>query len=187
MLAGERPKSTNSGLLMRTELLAKFILSHALTSATSMETASKPITPLKWDVEWPFMAKDTSMGASNGSELLVSWTDNLLIPEARWGDGVRVGYWAWGTQPGVLIGAGVPWHGVIPAPPAYLPRSPLENLRTISVTIAFGRTVWRRLKISCTPITSAVTSGLIDPMMPVMIFVTNRLINNFCVNFPLVV
>ena len=47
VLAGESPKSTNFGVFPRTELLAKFILLHALTSVTSPETAYKPITPLK--------------------------------------------------------------------------------------------------------------------------------------------
>ena len=64
--AGESPKSTNFGVLPRTELLAKFILLHALTLATSPETASKSITPMKWDVEWLFMAKGPLMGVSNG-------------------------------------------------------------------------------------------------------------------------
>ena len=39
------------------------------------------------------------------------------------------------------------------------------QLCAASVTIAFGRTVWRRLRISCTPITSVVMSGLIGLMM----------------------
>ena len=45
------------GVFPRTELLAKFILSRALTSTTSPETASRPITPLKWDLEWTFTAE----------------------------------------------------------------------------------------------------------------------------------
>ena len=54
----------------------------------------------------------------------MAWTDNLLVPEARWGDGVRFGAWAWGNQPGFLIVFDVPWHGVFPSRSAYLPRSP---------------------------------------------------------------
>ena len=60
------------------------------------------------------------------------------------------------------------------------------QLRPVSATLAFGSTVWRGLKISCIPITSAVKSGLVVPMTTGMIFGTNWLINNFCVNFPLV-
>ena len=59
----------------------------------------------------------------------VAWTDNLLVPESRWGDEVRVGKWAWVTKPGVLIGAEVLLRSVIPACPAYLPRSPPKNAR----------------------------------------------------------
>ena len=54
----------------------------------------------------------------------VAWTDNLLVPEARWGYGVRVGTWAWVTQPGVLIGVEVLWRGTFPARATYLSRSP---------------------------------------------------------------
>ena len=59
-----------------------------------------------------------------------AWTDNLLVPKARWGYGIRVGDWDWGTRPGVLIGADVPWRGVVPDRTAYLPRSPPENTCT---------------------------------------------------------
>ena len=61
------------------------------------------------------------------------------------------------------------------------------QLRTASVTLTFGRIVRSGLKMSCTPTTLAVTSRLIGPMTTGMIFGTNRLINNFWVNFPLVV
>ena len=47
VLAGKSPKSTKFGALTRTELLEKFILLRALTSATSPDNATKPITPLK--------------------------------------------------------------------------------------------------------------------------------------------
>ena len=60
----------------------------------------------------------------------VAWNDNLMVPEACWGDGVRVGGCAWGNQPGVLIEVDILWRGVIPAYAAYLPRSPPENART---------------------------------------------------------
>ena len=56
-----------------------------------------------------------------------------------------------------------------------------------SVMLAFRSTVWSGLRISCAPTRLAVKSGLIGPMTTGMIFGTNRLINNLCVNFPLVV
>ena len=61
------------------------------------------------------------------------------------------------------------------------------QLRAASVTLAFMRTVWHGLKISCMPITLTVIIGLIDPMTTGIIFGTNRLINIFCVKFPLLV
>ena len=45
--AGESPKFTNFGVSPKTELIAKFILLHGWTSATSAETVSTSITPLK--------------------------------------------------------------------------------------------------------------------------------------------
>ena len=47
------------------------------------------------------------------------------------------------------------------------------QLRAASVRLAFETTVWRGLKISCTPTTSAVTSGLVCLMTTGMIFGTN--------------
>ena len=43
----ESPKSTNFGVFPKTELLAKFILLLGLTFATSEETVSTLLTPLK--------------------------------------------------------------------------------------------------------------------------------------------
>ena len=55
------------------------------------------------------------------------WTDNFLCPSPLWGDGVRVGAWAWGIQPGGLYGGvDVPWRGAVPDCADYLPGS-LEN------------------------------------------------------------
>ena len=59
----------------------------------------------------------------------VDWTDNILVPNIRWGDRVRVGDWDWGNQPGVIIRYDVPWRSVVPARTAYLPRIPPENAR----------------------------------------------------------
>ena len=67
---GESPKSMNFGVSQKMELLAKFILSCGLTSATSAETVSTPITPLKSDVECPFTAENPLMEVSNGSAFL---------------------------------------------------------------------------------------------------------------------
>ena len=59
----------------------------------------------------------------------LAWTDNILVPEAGWGSGVRVGVWSWGIQPGVhFVGFDVLWSGAVPFLAAYLPRSP-ENAR----------------------------------------------------------
>ena len=75
----------------------------------------------------------------------VSWTDKLLVPKARWGDRVRFGYWAWGAQPGVLIGDDVLWRSVVPARPAYLPRSPPENARATACRVRDARLWEHRL------------------------------------------
>ena len=82
-------------------------------------------------------------------------------------------------------------HGVEPSLPVRLNfpgvRKICAQLRAASVKLAFRSTVWCGLKISCTPTTSAVNSVLIGPMTTGMIFGTNRLIDNCCVNFPLLV
>ena len=92
------------------ELLANFILLRALTSATSPRNVYKPITPLKYDVEWPFTAKDISTAVSNGSEFLplfaiLGWLGLITywLPKCA-------GYTDLGLEPGVLIGVDVPWH-----------------------------------------------------------------------------
>ena len=119
----------------------------------------------------------------------MAWTDNLLVHEERWGDGVRVGSWAWRNKPGFLIGFDVLWRGVVPVCAAYLPRSLKMRAqpRAAPVTLTFRSTVWRGLKISCTPTTSAVTSGLIGPKKTNMIYGTNGLLNNFCLKLLLIV
>ena len=55
--------------------------------------------------------------------------------------------------------------------------------RAASVTFACGRTVWGGLKLSCATSTLAVTRGVIGQMTAWMV----GLINNFCVEIPLVV
>ena len=197
MLAGESPKSMQFGLSPRTELLTRFILSRALKSATSPGTASKPINPPNKDVEWPFTAKDSSIGVLNGSAflplfaimgrlgLITSW-----FPKRNGEVELRL-------EPGLgefkldFVLADLTSYGVDPPLTVQLTFSRVwkmrAQLRATSVMLAFGSTVWHRFKISCTPTTSTVMSGLISLMMTGMIFGTNRLINNFCVNLPLVV
>ena len=68
--AVENPKSTNFGLSPKMALHAKFTLSHGLTSGTSAETVSAPLTLLKYYVECPFTAKNQLMEASNGLTFL---------------------------------------------------------------------------------------------------------------------
>ena len=70
VLSGESPKPTNFGVPPRTELLVKFIILRGLTLAASLGNFFKQITSLKYDIEWPFKAKDTSMLVSNGSAFL---------------------------------------------------------------------------------------------------------------------
>ena len=53
-----------------TELLAKSILLHTWTSALFLGTVSRPITLLKMDVECPFTANNSLMGASSGPAFL---------------------------------------------------------------------------------------------------------------------
>ena len=68
-----------------------------------------------------------------------------------------------------------------------VPRKMCAQLCAASVTLTFGRTIWPWLKISWTPITSVVMGGFISRMITGMIFGTNRVINNSCANFLLVV
>ena len=75
--AGVSLKSTNFGVSPKTELLAKFTLSHGLMSVTSAETDSTRIAPLKYDVECSFTAGNPLMKASNGSAFLPL----LAVPE----------------------------------------------------------------------------------------------------------
>ena len=52
-----------------------------------------------------------------------------------------------------------------------------------SVTFAYGRDVWRGLKLSCATSTSEVASGVMGRTIAWMV----GLMNNFCVEIPLVV
>ena len=118
-----------------------------------------------------------------------TWTENILVPSPRWGYGVRVGHWAWGTQHGVFIGAAVPWSSVVPDRLFYLTIIPPENARATASCVCdnlLRENCLARAQMSCTPITSAVIGGLIGWLTTGMIFGTNRMINNFCANFLLV-
>ena len=55
--------------------------------------------------------------------------------------------------------------------------------RAASVTFAYGRDVWRGLKLSCVTSTSTVTSKVMGRTTAWMV----GLMNNFCVEIPLVV
>ena len=59
----------------------------------------------------------------------MAWTENILVPSLRWGDGFTYATWALGTKYGVLITADVPWRSIFPVCLDYLPRSPPENER----------------------------------------------------------
>ena len=74
MLTVESRKSTNFRVSPRMELLAKFILLLAPTSATSPETDYRPTTFLKNFVESLFLAGDPLMQASNVPALLSLFT-----------------------------------------------------------------------------------------------------------------
>ena len=188
VLAGESPTPRNFGVSPRTELLTKFIILRALTSATSLETASKTITLLKLDVEWPFMAKDPSMGASNGSEFLplfaiLGWlgliTSWLPKPARETELGLEPGL----GKINLDFSSELTYHGVELSLAVRLTfpgvRKMRAQLHAASVTLAFWSIVWCGFKISCTPTISAVTSGLIGPMTTGMIFGTNWPINFF--------
>ena len=60
-------------------------------------------------------------------------------------------------------------------------------LRDASATISFGSTVWRAPKVYWIPGRSSVTIWSTGRIAAEMVFGTNELINNFCVNFLLVV
>ena len=52
----------------------------------------------------------------------VPWTDNILVPELRWGDGGNYKTWDVKTQYVVrFVGRSVPWCGAVPFCAAYLP------------------------------------------------------------------
>ena len=61
----------------------------------------------------------------------VPYTDNILVPKVRWGDGGNYETWDFQTQSGVCLGGiSVPWHGAVPLCAAYLPMSPVNTRAT---------------------------------------------------------
>ena len=59
----------------------------------------------------------------------VTWTENISVPNPRWGDGRGYKCWALANHSRPRFrGRSVPWHGVVPFCPAYVPSSP-ENER----------------------------------------------------------
>ena len=116
----------------------------------------------------------------------VAWTENLLVPNLRWGDGCGYKHWDLETRSIPLFGGrSVPWRGAVPFRPDYLPNSPemCAQGRAAPVTFAYGRDVWRGIKLSCTNPTLTATSGVIGWTTAWMA----GLMNNFCVEIPLVV
>ena len=128
------------------------------------------------------MAENELMEASNGSEFLplfaiLGW----LGLKISWLP-VRVGKTELGLETGLgelnldlssdLMLRGVALSLLVRLTFPGVSRKMCTQLRAVSVTLAFGRTVWRGLKMSCTPITSAGMSRLISPMITRMIFGT---------------
>ena len=77
----------------------------------------------------------------------MAWTENILVPNPFWGD--RSGYKRWDfatrTQPR-FGGRSVPWHGLVPFRPDYVPSSP-ENTcararRICDIRLQENRLVW---------------------------------------------
>ena len=59
----------------------------------------------------------------------VSWTENILVPNSRWGDVCFYERWALATHSRPRFGGrSVPWRGMAPFCPNYVPSSP-ENAR----------------------------------------------------------
>ena len=104
---------------------------------------------INWSVKWlgiPVPFKET----------VVNFTDNLLCLAVSCGDGVKVRAWAWEIQPEVFFGrVDVTWHVFVPFVRLTFPgvQKIRTQLRAASMTLDFWSTVWRRLKMSCTPTT----------------------------------
>ena len=61
----------------------------------------------------------------------VTWIDNILVPELRWGD--RGIYKLWDLKPQSrprFGGRSLPWRGDVPFRPDYLPSSPVNARAT---------------------------------------------------------
>ena len=164
---GKSPKSTNFGVLPKTELLAKFNLLHGFTSATSAETVSTSLTPLKKDGECSFSA---------GNPLMFIGLKIYWFP-------IRVGETEVTTKlgfPQLALDLGSEEEASLAVACSLL--VPI----TFSVTFACRRDVWHGLKLSCATVTLMVTSGVMGRTTAWMA----RLMNNgynFCVEIPLVV
>ena len=116
----------------------------------------------------------------------VAWTEIILVPNPRWGDGRGYERWDLATRYRPRFGGrSVPWRGTVPFCPDMFPVvwKMRAQGRVTSVTFACRRTVWRGLKLSCATSTSAVTIRVIGWTTAWMV----GLINNFCVEITLVV
>ena len=116
----------------------------------------------------------------------VAWTENILVPNLRWGDGCGYERWALETcsRP-CFVGRSAPWRGAVPFRPDYVPSSQ-ENARAKARRVCGVRLRERRLawpQISCATSTLAATSGVMGRTTAWMV----GLMNNFCVEIPLVV
>ena len=163
VLAGEIPKPTNFEVLPRTELLAKFTLLISLTSATSTSTVSKPIKPLEYHVEWPFTARYPSMISSNGSEFLppfaiLGWLGMITSWFLKHAGETELGLDTGIGELNLELSSELTYRGVESSLPDRLTFSGVRKicaqLRATSVTLAFGSTVLRGIKMSCRPTTS---------------------------------
>ena len=98
--------------------------------------------------------------------------DNLLDPHFSWGDRGTTTNQNWGIQSrGPYGSVPVPWCGVVPASPAYVPRSPEMGvrLRAASMMITFEVGVWPTCIVPLPAATPSAIRGLIGGMMTGMV------------------
>ena len=73
----------------------------------------------------------------------VAWTENIFFPCSFWGDGHGYERWAFATRSRPRFeGRSVPWRGVVPFRPYYIPSS-LENARARAPHVCYVR-LWER-------------------------------------------
>ena len=109
----------------------------------------------------------------------VAWTENILVPNSRSGDGCGYERWALAT-PSVSLGVARSLSVPITFP---VVRKMHAQGRATSVPFTCVRDVWCGLKISWATSTTTVTSGVMGRTTAWMV----GLMNNFCVQILLVV